>query len=525
MKKISFILPSLEEIFFLIILLGVTISGASLLSDGDTGYHIRAGEYILQTGSIPKEDIFSYLSPPPEWTAHEWLAEVIMAIVHHFSGLTGVVIFYSILISFSFYLFFILLHKTYENILILWIFVLFSTLCTAIHWLARPHVFSFLNLILWYLILNAFEYRDKNYLYCLPIIMLFWVNLHGGYIIGCVLLVIYFSVNLFVYILGEKEQREKNWKKVKSYFKIGIICLIVGMINPYGYNIYFFPFKLINNQIIMSSITEFMPTNFQEPLLFRYLFLLSLLIIIIFDCHKKPIEIILIILFTYMALYSVRYTTLFSIVITPIILSRLNCWVENSKSKKIIWFRKIEKNIAKANSSLKVYRWPTISVIVLITLVKIGIINYDINSKLHPVEAVKFLLEENISGNMFNNDEFGDYIIYAAYPKYKVFFDGRSDMYGSEYLKNYRKVIFLEKGWENILIEKNIGWIIYNSDSALSRCLYEKQNWHLIYSDGVADIFVKNIHEYNHLIGKYKDVKPEEINEKKEKNKLIKWIF
>src|SRR5438876_1903627 len=102
-----FWLPSFADIFFLCAFLRLTLPGDSwLLSDADTGYHIRAGEYILTNFTVPKRDIFSFISPPLPWIAHEWLSEVIMASVHRFSGLTGIVIFFSFLIGLTYFLLF-----------------------------------------------------------------------------------------------------------------------------------------------------------------------------------------------------------------------------------------------------------------------------------------------------------------------------------------------------------------------------------------------------------------------------------
>ena len=106
-KILSFLIPSIADIIFLSLFLFLSFSaGKGLLNDVDTGYHIRAGEYIIDTLSIPKQDIFSFLTPPLPWTAHEWLSEVIMAIVHRAFGLTGVVIFFSLIISLVYYLMF-----------------------------------------------------------------------------------------------------------------------------------------------------------------------------------------------------------------------------------------------------------------------------------------------------------------------------------------------------------------------------------------------------------------------------------
>ena len=132
---------------------------------------------------------------------------------------------------------------------------------------------------------------------------------------------------------------------------------------------------------------------------------------------------------------------------------------------------------------------------------------FKFNEKTKPVAAVEFLKKENIQGNMFDNDEFGDYIIYAAWPEYRVFFDGRSDMYGVDIMKEYFKVARVKPGWDEVLQKYNITWIIYNANSALSLFLIERDDWKLIYADKVANIFVKDIPENQYLIEKYPDVK------------------
>src|SRR4030043_269913 len=108
MRHISKILvPSMANILFLSVFLIIIFSKThNLLNDGDTGYHIRAGEYIIQTFSIPRYDMFSFLTPPIPWTAHEWLSEVAMALLYKVFGLTGVVIFFAFFIACVFFLFF-----------------------------------------------------------------------------------------------------------------------------------------------------------------------------------------------------------------------------------------------------------------------------------------------------------------------------------------------------------------------------------------------------------------------------------
>ncbi len=150
-KLTSFLIPPIADVFFISLFLFLSFSaGKDLLGDVDTGYHIRAGEYILDTLTIPRHDIFSYISPTLPWTSHEWLSEVIMAIVHRTFGLTGIVIFFSFIISFSYYLLYKTIKTDEDNLLVTVFIVLLAITTSQIHWLARPHIFSLVIMVIWY---------------------------------------------------------------------------------------------------------------------------------------------------------------------------------------------------------------------------------------------------------------------------------------------------------------------------------------------------------------------------------------
>lgn len=483
--------------------------GGRLLGDGDTGYHIRAGEYIIANIEVPKTDIFSFHSPEMDWTAHEWLSEVIMAVIHDFSGISGIVLFYTLILSLSFYMFFKVLNSLSNNIIIVWIVAFMGISCTGIHWLARPHVFSFLFLIIWYWILDSYEYKEKSSLiYYLPIIIVVWVNLHGGFILGLLLIGVYFIGNVLALKKGNEENKKFIKNKIKKLFMIGLLCILASMINPIGYKIIFFPFKFITQKYLANYISEFMPTNMQEQLAFQIFFFFCLTIILISKKKFDLTEGLLFLLLTYMSFKSVRYTTLFPLIVSPIIVKKLDFTIKETNFKTIKFIKEKGENIGRAQKSAKGFIWVFIVIIASIILIKKEMIVYNFNDEKHPVDAVNFLLEEEIKGNMFNNDEFGDYLIYAAYPKYKVFLDGRSDMYGEEMIEKYLEVIRIKSDWKKVLAEYGIDWVFYNSKSILSRYLYEQEDWHLIYADKVAHIYVKKNDKFKYIIERYKNIKP-----------------
>jgi hypothetical protein len=506
----SLLIPSIADIIFISLFLYLSFCvGKRLLFDCDTGYHIRAGEHIINTFLVPKHDIFSFLTPPIPWTAHEWLSEVIMAMVHRAFGLTGIVIFFSLIISLVYYLLFKIIRTNSSNIILASFIVLIVLTASQIHWLARPHIFSLLLMVIWYYLLDEYYYHNKNYLYLLPLMMLIWVNLHGGFLAGFILLGIYLVGNVVKSISSQGKERDLYKAKAKLLGLITVACLLVSLINPNGYHILLFPFNLISNTFIMDNISEFLSPNFHTFVAkaFEFILLLMFAIFSISRVRLNMIELAMVLLFTHMSFCSKRYIPLFCIIVAPILMRKIQQLLKSTDGKIVDFINRRSISISETDASAKGYVWPILSIALVIVLAASGKIDYKFNAETEPVAAVEFLKKENIQGNMFNNDEFGDYIIYAAWPEYKVFFDGRSDMYGVERLKEYIKVANVKPGWDEVLNKYKISWIIYNSNSSLSLLLMERDDWKLVYADTVANIFVKDIPEYQYLIKKYPDVK------------------
>src|SRR5436190_18406110 len=244
-SQTRFWLPSFADIFFCCSFLRLILSSDNwLLNDGDAGYHIRAGEYILHNFSVPKYDIFSYISPPLPWIAHEWLSEVIMALVHGFAGLTGIVIFFSFLIGLTYFVLFRFAQSLKCDFFITALIVLLATASSSIHWLARPHIFSLFLTVIWYAILDRYQYQGKDRIYLLPFLMLLWVNLHGAFVTGFVLLGIYLVGNICDALFAAEARSEMARERCKKIAIVATVCLFASLFNPRGYAILLFHFYI-----------------------------------------------------------------------------------------------------------------------------------------------------------------------------------------------------------------------------------------------------------------------------------------
>jgi hypothetical protein len=506
-RATQFLLPSISEMVFLSVFLSLALQhGQALLRDGDTGFHIRTGEFIVQNWTIPDHDIFSFRSPPIPWVAHEWLSEIIMALVHSTSGLTGIVIFFSFFIAIAYVFLFRMLREESRDVLLGALIVCLAAVSSTPHWLARPHIFSLVLTVIWYHLLNDFQYRQKNRLFLLPLVMLFWVNLHGGFILGIVLLGIYVVGNLMAWITNRESNRDHFLQNVKALVLVMIVCIFVSMINPQGYHILLFPFKLTSDSYLMDHVQEFLSPNFHKPLPFKYLFFLLIAII----ARSRPtvnwIELILILTFTYMALYSVRYITLFVIITAPILIRQIDQMKLDLPSRLSKFLEERGRGLSQIERQTSGYLWSSIAVGAVIVFGLAGHYRYTFSEQFYPVSAVEFLKKEKISGNLFSHDGFGDYLIYAAWPQHKVFIDGRTDMYGAERLKEYLRLAHAMPGWKEVVGKYGFSSILFDTNSVLTSALTEDRNWHLIHSDPVASIFLRKDSGNQHIIDKYPHV-------------------
>src|SRR5436309_758935 len=128
----------------------------------------------------------------------------------------------------------------------------------------------------------------------------------------------------------------------------------------------------------------------------------------------NAIEVMLVVVFTYMSLYSARYIPFFAVIITPILLRQAESGLRSFDNRLVNFFWERSKNLELIDASTKGHVWPVLAVIGVCALALNGKIEFKFDEKKKPVAAVEFLKKEKIPGKMFNDDEFGDYLIYAA---------------------------------------------------------------------------------------------------------------
>lgn len=526
--RVRWLMPSIEDVIFIVIFLVVLSQGTGLLYDADTAWHIRTGDYILSTLEVPKEDIFSYRMYGQPWVAHEWLSEVIFALLHRLGGLNGVVVFSAFIIAFTFFLLFKILETYRMNILIITFVTLLAMATAQMHWLARPHLFSMLLSLIWYALLESHQRSpQKKYLYLFPGLMVVWVNLHAGYLLGFALILIYGIGNVIHYLMMREPDLEQHQiRRIRSLSLIGLFSLPAALFNPHGYRFFLFPIQVLGSSVTLDNIQEWQSPSFHS-MSFYEIYLLFFLVIVLISVKKvNAIEIGLILLSVHISLFAARYIPLFAIFMAPILGQRLDDLFQTVAGYPyaVSGIRTIQRRILKSierlqflSGSFKHHLAPIVLSFFVFWVVLNGgrvfgrtILDYRFDEKSYPIHAVEFLKQNQLSGNMYNSYYFGGYLIYRFFPdpRYRVFVDGRGIVGGDEYTKTFLKVDNITPEWRETLEKYQVNWIIHQAGSKLSVLLLGDPNWKLIYADEVANIFVKNVPHNQTILDKYPDVKP-----------------
>jgi hypothetical protein len=494
MKLIRFFLPRIEYMLLIAIFWGVVASGPKILNfDGDLPRHILTGKLILQTQKVHTTDIFSFRTNGYPSFPHEWFTQVLFGAVYDWLRLDGIVLLTASVITTTWgIVFYQTLHRS-KSLISALILISLGVAASQIHVLPRPHIFTYLLTAIWITLLENINAKKTEFWWALPLVMLLWVNMHGMFVLGIII--------LGIYLVGDfLDHRSITWfrsQKTKSMLLGGGLSLLATFFSPSGPRIWEAIASLGSNTYITSKIPEYQSANFHLPEIWPFIFLLLLMIIVFARTVERIswIDVLLVVSFVGIALYTSRMIPLFAIVVVPIAAKGMADWVRSEYSQSRLFA--IEENIAKINSTSNGLIW--IFVIVLLTAVLLqsgSTIDPDgrgnaFDERFFPVEAVEWLETHPLAGHMFNEFDWGGYLLLKLWPDQQIFMDGHTHIYGETLTREYEKVIALNTGWEQILKKYDVRWVIMRRNTSLVKVLSASDNWISIYEDSTAVILVR----------------------------------
>jgi hypothetical protein len=473
----AYLLPRIQDAVFVGILIAVSSQGSLLLNgDGDLGRHITIGRYIIESREIPTLDLFSHTMTGQPLVPHEWLSQLAFGGVYAFTGLSGVVLLIAVLIAATFTLTYReMLRRNVFRILALSIAVL-AAYTSSLHWLARPHIFTFLFTAIWSYQLE----NQKSKVWLFPLLMLVWANAHGAFITGFVIWGAHMAGWLWEYL--HKENSKDSGIKLAL---IGVLSFAVTFTNPAGWHLWDTSVGYLGSKFLVDQTVEYQSPNFHNWSTWPFLIMLALGIVASGIGGKlRPHEAFLFAGWSAMSLYSARNIPLFAIITAPYIGTATQGALE-----KISLLRLADQRIMRIETRLKGVLWPGFAITLLIgsAYIRPNAANR-FDPTRFPVQAVDWLQSNPQEGKVFNNFIWGGYLLYRVWPQQTVFIDGQTDFYGEMLAREYTRVMSLDEGWQSVLTKYDVSWVIVQSGQPLVKTLEDEGGWLMVYQDDTATI-------------------------------------
>lgn len=453
------------------------------ISDGDFFWHIRTGEWIWQHKSLPQEDPFSYTTALDDGDRGRtervsfilkgyWLSQIILFGIWKLLGPAGIIFFraliYTLIVAFVFFW----TRRVNSNPAVAVVAALLLASLLSEFPGERPQLFTFLLTPLALYLLERIRKQTSpgKDSFVLPVVMFLWSNLHGGYILGIAMILIY-AIGALGTALKQKQQPSP------LFLSVCIISILATILNPNTY--YVFLMLAETSSSYLAGIQENMPPlaaaiRLHDYYPAYYLFLLGAAFVLITRYKTMDLTHILLIIFLGgLSLTGLRYMPFLLMtapfVAAPVTLKRFSYQLAILFLLILAWIGALDKK----------------------EILKISV------SDQFPEQAVSFMKENRLQGKIFNYYAWGGYLIQHL-PENPVFIDGRG-LSGQVY-DLYANTVRQQLGPGDALEAYGITLILMPAISQISGDLYPltirlylDRAWSLVYYDKVSLVFAKNI--------------------------------
>lgn len=483
------------------------------LTDFDYFWHLKAGEYIVTQGALPGGDVFSFTRAGQPWVLHEWLFEVVLYGMFAWLGPLGVKLLTATLAMTALGITYALLRRLAVSPVVAFALLLAAFIPFQLGVAPRPQLVTYVFFTGFLYVLLSYKYfQTTRYLLALPLLMVTWVNAHGGYVVGLALVGLFVACEWASYWISSERDGGKKQRLVRLTLA-AVATALASAINPEFLGHWLYPFQVMGMEATR-QISEWQSPHFHDWGARAYLMLVLAFFVSYAYTARKPdfTEIIIPTFFMVLGFIAIRHVPLAALTLVPFIavaLSRGSAAGLSSLWHRTGLARFYKKWIGGGKQLEKVeylLNWLLLLAITLGLLVYYPIYHAKDEDKANailPMKAAEFVANTGITGRMFNSYHFGGYLIYRLYPAQKVFIDGRADMYGDAFFKEYQEIIGVKSGWGKTFDKYRIDYVITGRDEPIRQILLVRGDFRLVYDDKHNSVLVRNEPRYADIIAKY----------------------
>jgi hypothetical protein len=463
-------LPGPGDLVFGIVL-GLVLVGcrSALLNDPGTTWHLRLGREIIASGAVPQCDTLTYTHDRAPWVDQSWAFDVLLALVVDRWGWSAAIAVVAVGLA---TLYRALARELVEDgispLVALVVSILTIAIC-AIHFLLRPHLFTF-----WFVFLACRDCRQQHQsggwaVFRVPLYTALLANLHGGFI---ALPVIVATAAVGHAVSGPWDSARR--RNVVKFSLVFAISPLTALVNPYGAGLYRHVGRLLYSSGVTSLIIEYQPPHFGTPEadVLEWVLLAMIGLPVLSTRRIDRYELCHVLVWLHLALTSIRNAPLFALVAAPAVATLIDGLPLACRNH---WKRRERAMLLPAAAA-------AILLFVVMTGVELG--GFD-RSK-WPLQALHRLNEQPVTARLFHEQDWGGLIAAQCEPVRRTYLDDRFELFGKEAILEYVDVLAGGPAWDTVRDRDRIDLVWLRPQRGLARRLLQDSGWTVIHRDKVS---------------------------------------
>lgn len=466
----------------LFMLLFAMASGPAL--DPDMFWHIRLGQQSLETGEFVYADGFSHTAAGSTHKNHSWLAQPVMALIWRAAGHLGMTLYVAGLAVTGMAA---LYRAGGGSVYISGFALVLGGACAAAFWSPRPQMFTFCFSALLLLLLRSLKRGSGPPRWILPLLMWLWASLHGGYIVGYVIIAAFLVGESLNRVSGLREDA-MAWPRIRRLFGWALLSLALLPISPLGLDVFTAPLETLGISGLRDFIQEWGSPDFAQPRSWPLIALICALLATSRASRRRLDfgEWLLIGGTLVMALVSARHVSLFVVAALPALCA--DFYAICQRKGWILPTRQLESPMRSALNAM------LIGLVALGTLAHLAYVSSqdtidEVMAMHYPLGAVAYLKAAELDGKLFNSYNWGGYLLLAL-PEHPVFIDGRADLHRDtlpEYVAAYGT-----GAWAEVFARHDIGIALIERGGLLDQRLSVDTGWRQVYADALTSVYARD---------------------------------
>ena len=446
------------------------------IAEPDIWCRLRNAAYILQHHSILRADIFSFTAMGVPWTNFEWLSDLIFLGAFKAHGLQGLIVLYSLVMLAIFAGAYYRAIRAGADCKDAAVLTTAGVCLAAVALAPRALLFGWLCITILLLVLDRFQ-KTGTALWILPPLFVLWINLHGSWIYGMVVLGLTIASGLVQGTWGQVAARRWNSTELRKLLLASAASVAALFLNPFGYKLLLVPLQFFKMQSFMQYVDYWRPVDFETwngKLAMALVFLI--VAAALFSARRWELRDVLLLAFAlWSGLSHVRFLDFTAFISVPILAPHIKLFPPYDPDIDKPWLNAVVM--------------AGIAVALIFTFPSARRLQQTVDNE-YPSAALKYMQQHGINGRIFSPAEFGGFIEWTA-PDVQSFTDGRSVFVETGIFQDSMRALLNNEPFP-ILDRYRVDHVLLEKTWPLASVLMNSPDWRPIYSDNLVLLFERS---------------------------------